>query len=48
MEAGVAIEASMVPQQAFEINAEICPYGKGCTARFPLVGSSTAAATARQ
>jgi hypothetical protein len=27
-EAGVAIDASMVPQQAFEINAEICPYGE--------------------
>jgi hypothetical protein len=48
MAAGVAIDASMVPQQAFEINAEICPYGEGVTARFPLVGSSTAAATAKQ
>jgi hypothetical protein len=34
--AGVAIEASMVPQEAFEINAEICPYGESLFDSSPL------------
>jgi hypothetical protein len=30
-EAGEPIDASMVPQAAFEINADICPYGESVT-----------------